>query len=320
MVRQPSSIANSITDFNNELLSSSSQHILRLSSLLFLPPRSDTFYPIPISSIASSNWSRTLTTDLLYRFTLANAFLPTLTTFANDNQPQNSIWSSRLFSYMSSLMPRYFHHDSTQSSRTSLIVISPSIFPSLCSADNALGNVTFASMGAWLTTLRTELAATNSNLRVIHLRLGYFNDINTPHGSKELTLWRQRNAHVQSDQSNGSNPEFLAAKSNDNKRTPTQMSFYRGSPVRELHNGVFDAIVGTTARYGGTLYLGQGSLVYAMMGSLCPSTLVGWMMRSERVRNGQSETHADGSDDMGTGSWTQTSTEGEYVNVFPAQA
>ena len=170
-------------------------------------------------------------------------------------------------------------------------------------------------MGAWLTTLRTEFVTSNSNLRVVHLRLGAFNGINATCPSKKLALVRGSDFKAQS---NEAIPQQSSDRPYERSQASLQIPLHKGSPVIELHNGVFDAIVGITARHGGTLYLGQGSLVYAMIGCLCPNTLVGWMMRGERGRDRRSETQADGLDHMGTEGWTQSSTEGECVNIYPS--
>ena len=231
----------------------------------------------PINSIASSTWSHTLNTELLYPFTLAHAFLPILATFAHDNQPQHSRWTSKHLPFLLSRMSQYFCANSARSSRPSLIVLSP-IFPSLCSAYNALENVTFASTRAWLETLRAELAASHSSLRVIHLRLGAFDGVSAMRVSKDLILANRSNFETQRDESAS---QSSSDRPCDRNQSLPQIPSLKGSPLRELHNGIFDAIVGATVSRGGILYLGQGSLVYAMIGNLCPSTLIGWMTRNK---------------------------------------
>ena len=47
------------------------------------------------------------------------------------------------------------------------------------------------------------------------------------------------------------------------------------SPLRELHNGVFDAIVGGR---GGTVFVGNGSWAYNLVGRWMPRGLVMRMM------------------------------------------
>ena len=54
----------------------------------------------------------------------------------------------------------------------------------------------------------------------------------------------------------------------------------KGSSLRELHNGVFDAITGRIGRGGGggVVFLGKGSWAYDFVGRWVPKGVVGWMM------------------------------------------
>ena len=56
-----------------------------------------------------------------------------------------------------------------------------------------------------------------------------------------------------------------------------------GSSLRELHNCVFDIIARGKGR-NGTVFVGQGSWVYDMVGKWVPSGVVGWMMGLREVR------------------------------------
>jgi hypothetical protein len=55
----------------------------------------------------------------------------------------------------------------------------------------------------------------------------------------------------------------------------------KGSPLRELHNAVFDAMAN---RKGGTERVGMGSSIYSFVGAWVPKGLVGWMMGMRRIR------------------------------------
>lgn len=52
----------------------------------------------------------------------------------------------------------------------------------------------------------------------------------------------------------------------------------RGSPLRDLHVAVFDAMVGGLGR-GGTVFVGKGSRAYDFVGRWVPGGVVGWMLR-----------------------------------------
>ena len=56
-----------------------------------------------------------------------------------------------------------------------------------------------------------------------------------------------------------------------------------GSSLRELHNCVFDIIARGKGR-NGTVFVGQGSWIYDVVGKWVPSGVVGWMMGLREVR------------------------------------
>ncbi len=50
----------------------------------------------------------------------------------------------------------------------------------------------------------------------------------------------------------------------------------KGSPLRELHNAVFDAL--TVKRPAKVWHAGNGSLIYDVVGKWVPAGIVGWML------------------------------------------
>lgn len=56
----------------------------------------------------------------------------------------------------------------------------------------------------------------------------------------------------------------------------------KGSSLRELHNGVFDAL--TVARPRNVWHVGNGSLVYDVVGKWVPAGVVGWMLGIRSLR------------------------------------
>ena len=57
-----------------------------------------------------------------------------------------------------------------------------------------------------------------------------------------------------------------------------------GTPMRELHHAVYDAIAG---RSGREAYVGRGSWAYEVVGRWVPGGVVGWMMRMRQRRADQ---------------------------------
>lgn len=86
----------------------------------------------------------------------------------------------------------------------------------------------------------------------------------------------------------------------------------KGSPLRELHNAVFDAM---TRRKGGAVNVGMGSSVYEFVGTWVPKGLIGWMMGMRRLKKVSgttcgSESGSDvGKEDIGI------SGESEYITL-----
>ena len=67
----------------------------------------------------------------------------------------------------------------------------------------------------------------------------------------------------------------------DLTRTRLGESIVKGSPLRELHNAIFDAVVRGKGK-GTTLFVGRGSRLYYVVGNWAPAGIVGWMMGSSR--------------------------------------
>jgi hypothetical protein len=64
------------------------------------------------------------------------------------------------------------------------------------------------------------------------------------------------------------------------ERGPT-IGVPKGSPLRELHNAVFDAMA---RRNSATIRVGMGSYIYEFVGAWIPKGLVSWMMGMRRIR------------------------------------
>ena len=75
-----------------------------------------------------------------------------------------------------------------------------------------------------------------------------------------------------------------------------------GSSLRELHNGVFDAIVRGKGR-NGTMFLGRGSRTYDLVGKWVPNSVVGWMMGMSRRKAPMLKRNKSGSSSEGSVEW-----------------
>jgi hypothetical protein len=92
----------------------------------------------------------------------------------------------------------------------------------------------------------------------------------------------------------------------------------KGSPLRELHNAVFDEMVRPNWRAGGVVRVGQGALLYELVGTWVPRGVLGWVMGLRTVsrpvsRGSDSSATSEGSVE-GEGS---SAGDGEYVRVHP---
>ena len=86
----------------------------------------------------------------------------------------------------------------------------------------------------------------------------------------------------------------------------------KGSPLRELHNAVFDAVVKDKGR-GGAVFVGSGSWMYDFVGKWVPGGVVGWMLdtknrRTADVTDQVSEEIEGGRDDESDGSYERVYT------------
>ena len=67
----------------------------------------------------------------------------------------------------------------------------------------------------------------------------------------------------------------------------------KGQSLRELHNGIFDAMVRGKGR-NGTIFVGRGARSYDLVGRWIPDGIVGLMMGAARV-NGVETAEKEGS-------------------------
>lgn len=128
-------------------------------------------------------------------------------------------------------------------------------------------NVAAGALQGYIDTLRKESAA--QDLHVVQLKLGTF-DLGAAPTSRSLVpvgdLGVRGEPPLRADSARG---RFA--------RDDGKPLAVRGSPVRDLHLNVFDAIVRDRGR-GGTLFVGRGSRLYAFVSSWVPRGVMGWML------------------------------------------
>lgn len=258
---QPSSSTTTLQDFASYLSQphSSQKNDLHLSSLIILPPSVPP--AAPISAIHPMTWSDTFTTHLLAPFTTLYSFTHLLAAH-----------------------------------KSSLLFLTPSIIPPLTPPTHGPENVAAGALQNYIQTLRREVASQEIN--IVQLKLGAF-DYSTEPGEWALVSTREEEndsssqADPASDSENSKPSGWDAAfpfRYGNPRRPSTKM---HGSPLRELHDGVFDAIKRGKAA-GGTMFVGRGSRMYDFVARWVPDGLVGWMLGA-----GQGSWGVDG--DLGKG-------------------
>ena len=129
------------------------------------------------------------------------------------------------------------------------MVLTSSIIPSLTPPFHAVESVVTGGIEKWIHTLRAEMQV--KGVDVVQVKMGSFDYRTVPGTNQQLVYY---------------------PKGND---SDIQVSDEKGSSLRELHHGVFDAISG---RARGTIFVGKGSSTYSFVGRWVPKGLVGWMM------------------------------------------
>ena len=126
-----------------------------------------------------------------------------------------------------------------------VLLLTPSTTPSLRPPLHAIQSTVYGALQGFISSLAAELR--QDDISVSHFKLG---SIDIP----SITAKQRRDG--------------LPAP----KLTPT--------PLRTLHNSVFDTLV--SKRPSRTLHIGRGSLAYDLIGSWLPPASIAWMMSSGR--------------------------------------
>jgi len=230
---------------------------LTFTGLILLPSLE---YPTsPIETLDPRAWSQSLTAHLTTPIATVQAFLRTLITF-----------------------------------NAHLVVLTPSITSSLALPFNALETTTVNALDGFINTLRAEIDTLGNAVQISQIKLGNLDLARVPSsstntqqvalsghrtllnpGSGEVMTWSPavRAAYAQN--------YMLLQQKNAGSGSGDGSSVVRGSPMREVHNAVFDAL--TQRRPREVWRVGRGSLVYEVFGRFMPRRVIAWGLGLRRV-------------------------------------
>lgn len=240
-------------------------HNLNLAGFILMP---DSTYPTgPIETLSPEIWADCLNVRVLGGVATTQAFLRSVCEF-----------------------------------KARVLVLTRGIVPSLALPFHAVESAVSAALEAFTRSLRAELAPLAVD--VCHFKLGLL-DTGAVGGRHHLQTVNAARADVLS-----WSPSARAtyAKNYFAQSTAAMSAGFgaggqrsappggpKGSPLRELHNAVFDAL--TSPRPKEVWHVGRGSLVYDMVGRWAPAGLVGWMLGARTAsRDEASSARLDESD------------------------
>ena len=129
--------------------------------------------------------------------------------------------------------------------KAKIFLLTPSVTPSLTPPLHALESTVYGALNGFLSSLASEMR--EDGVTVSHFKLG---NIDIP---------------------------SVTAR---NRRDGVPQSRFKATPLRKLHDSVFDALVSTRPRR--TWHVGRGSLAYDLIGTWMPAGAVGWLMGAGR--------------------------------------
>ncbi|MCJ1414356.1 hypothetical protein MMC32_000682 [Xylographa parallela] len=254
-ITSPASAAYTLDRFSANLAhpprhGTASMHALRLAAFIILPSYPSTLPTGTITTLTPSQWSDALNTHLIYPLGLLHSFLPLLL-----SQAQSASASQR---------PQ----------PPTLLLLSPSLPTSLHLPHHAPESLTTSALTSYLRTLRSETPPTS--LTITTLKLGALSLSSSSHTNK---LGLQPYQRYGSPSSGSRTPSPAEQASREKVRASDARA--QAMELRELHNGVFDAVVGART---GTVFVGRGSWAYDLVGRCVPGGVVGWMLRRKGAR------------------------------------
>lgn len=155
--------------------------------------------------------------------------------------------------------------------KSSILFLNPSVVPSLSPPFRAAESVIGGGLNQYISTLRREVQ--DQGVNVVQFRLGHFDYGITLSENQQLV------------------PSQYSPRAEFARRRLEQKGLekpVKGQSLRELHNGVFDAIVRGKGR-NGTVFVGRGAWSYDLVGRWVPDGIVGWMIKSNGVETTEKE-------------------------------
>ncbi|KAH7408422.1 hypothetical protein DE146DRAFT_752553 [Phaeosphaeria sp. MPI-PUGE-AT-0046c] len=216
-------------------------HNLNLRGVVLVP---DLIFPTgPIETISPELWSDALNAKVLHTIAVTQALLPTVCEF-----------------------------------KARVLMLTPSIIPSLRLPFHSVETTIVNALEGFLASLRAELRTLGIDVLQFHLGTFDYSHVGPKH---HLQTRSAGSPHAWP----ATTRALYARNFESQTRAGTGRGFLdgdnTGSSLRELHNGVFDAL--TQRRPRSIWCVGRGSATYDIIGSWVPEGLVGWMMGLRRV-------------------------------------
>lgn len=162
-----------------------------------------------------------------------------------------------------------------------------------------------AGMQALIKTLRKEVASKNVN--VVQFRLGTFDYPGlAPTGRSLVPIREYYGGTIRGEAT--IREESARGRYAREDATANVRNNIKGSSLRELHFGVFDAIVGDRGR-GGNIFVGKGSRAYDYISRFVPETIIGWMTQSVLLPSMLGRNDDGGSSLSGSTEWDKLETD-----------
>ena len=151
-----------------------------------------------------------------------------------------------------------------------VIILTPNIVSSLRPALHSVQSAVVGALEGYTASLGNEMA--KEGVHVTQIRMGGI-DFNNNSNSARSTARDSVRAHW------ARSPQRITFPTNGATMLTDYVNFGRGSPLRDLHQAVFDALI---QRPRPVLRVGRGSLTYEILGRFAPRGLVGWMVGKGR--------------------------------------
>ena len=216
----------------------SEPHHLSLAGLVIIP---DLVYSSgPVETIPTEFWSDEINTKLLGTVITAQAFLSTLSEF-----------------------------------RARLLLLTPTVVASLKPPFQSVESTIVAGLEGFATSLQSELATVGVN--VYRLRVGNFDcgpsslrGALASDAGQEVLTWSPSARSIYAQNYLAGKDIFYGRPQGLHGLTAGRRN--RGSHLRELNNAVFDTLV--QPRPWSVQRVGQGSVVYGLVGAVMPSSII----------------------------------------------